>query len=93
MTSKFANMMSASHFLTAFFSLVKFSYCSKFHVNIIIGSGVMTIFFYKRLTINPEIGNTPVGVLLVRDTKFGMIVYNEMLLNASNARSYSFYRF
>ena len=30
--------------------LVKFSYWSKFHVNIITGSGVMTIFVYKGLT-------------------------------------------
>ena len=36
-------------------SLIKFSYWSKFHVSIITGSGVMTIFFYKGLTRNPEI--------------------------------------
>ena len=35
-----------------------FSYRSKFHVNIITGSGVMIIFFYKGLTRNPEIRNT-----------------------------------
>ena len=29
-------------------------------VNIMTGSGVMTIFVYKGLTRNPEIGNTPV---------------------------------
>ena len=29
-----------------------------FIVNIITGSGVMTIFFYKGLTRNPEIENT-----------------------------------
>ena len=38
-----------------FVSLVKFSHWSKFHVNIITGSGIMTIFFYKGLTRNPEI--------------------------------------
>ena len=43
-------------------SLVKFSYWSKLHVNIITGSGVMTISFYKGLARNPEIGNTPVWV-------------------------------
>ena len=43
-----------------FISLVNFSYWSNFYVNIIIGSWVMTIFFYKRLTRNPEIGNTTV---------------------------------
>ena len=36
---------------------------SKIHVNIITGSVIMTIFFYKGLTRNPEIGNTPVWVL------------------------------
>ena len=30
----------------------------KFHVNVITGSGDMTIFFFKGLTRNPEIGNT-----------------------------------
>ena len=33
-----------------FVSLVKFSNWSKFHVNIITGSGITTIFFYKGLT-------------------------------------------
>ena len=44
-------------------SLVKFSYCSRFHVDIIIGSGVMTIFAYKGLTRNLKIGSTPVWIL------------------------------
>ena len=42
------------NFFKLFFSLVKFSYRSKFHVNIITGSEVMIIFFYKGLTKNPE---------------------------------------
>ena len=46
--------------LRCFVALVKFSYWSKFHVNVITGSGVMTIFFYKGLTRNPENRNTPV---------------------------------
>ena len=50
-------------FLTFFVSLVKFSYWSKFHVSIITGSGIMTVFFYKGLTRNPEIRNIPVWVL------------------------------
>ena len=37
-----------------FVSLVNFIYWSKFHVNIITGSGVMTAFVYKGLTRNPE---------------------------------------
>ena len=40
-------------------SFVKFSYWSRFHVNIIIDSRVLTIFLYKGLTRNQEIGNTP----------------------------------
>ena len=60
----------------------------------------MTIFFYKGLTRNPEIGNTPVWVLpniwrlgRVMDTKFGTNVSNRMLLNAAKFQGYSFYRF
>ena len=59
------------------------------HVNIITGSGVMTIFFYKRLTRNPKIGNSHVWVLpniwrlgRVSDTKHGANVSNKMLLKA-----------
>ena len=37
-------------FWRCFVSLVTFSYWSKFHVNIITGSGIITIFFYKGLT-------------------------------------------
>ena len=36
-------------------SFVKFKYWSKFHVNIVTGSRVMTIFLYRGLTGNPEI--------------------------------------
>ena len=54
------DMMSLSIFLMSLFSLVKFSYWSKFHFKIITGSRIMTIFFYKRLTRNSEIRNTPV---------------------------------
>ena len=85
-------------FWRCFVSLVKFSYWSKFHVNIITGSGIMTIFFYKGLTRNQEIGNTLVSVLpniwrlgRLIDTKFGMNVSNRMLLNAAKSQGYSFY--
>ena len=77
-------------FRRCFVSLVKFSYCS----------GVMKIFFYKGLTRNLEIGNTPVWVLLniwslgqVRNTKFGTEVSNEMLLNAAKCQGYRFFHF
>ena len=86
-------------FCRCFVSLVKFSCWSTFHVNIINGSGVMTIFFYKWLAINSEIEYTPVFFPIVlrfgqfRDTKFSRNVSNEMLLNAGKCEDYSFYRF
>ena len=87
-------------FWCCYVSLVKLSYWSKFRVNIITRSGVMTIFIYKSLIRNLEIGNTPVWVLLniwrlgqVRDTKFGRNVSNDNLLNAANCQDYSFLPF
>ena len=79
---------------------MKFSYESKFHVNIITVSGVLAISFYKGLTRNGEIGNNPVWVLpniwrlgQVGDTKFGTNVSNKILLKAAKCQGYSFYRF
>ena len=96
----FRHDVNVKFFWRCFVSLVKFSYWSKIHVNIITGSGIMTIFFYKGLTRNPEIGNTPVWVLpniwrlgWVMDTKFGKNVSNRMLLNAAKFQGYSCYRF
>ena len=70
-------------FWRCFVSLVRFSYWSKFYVNIITGSGVGTIFFYKWLTRNPETENTPFWVLpniwrldWVRNAKFGTNAWN-----------------
>ena len=87
-------------FWVCFVSLAKFSYWSTFHVDIITGSGILTIFLYKGLTRNPEIGNTPVWVLpkiwrlgQVMDTKFGTNVSNRMLLNAAKFQGYHFYCF
>ena len=92
--------VSVKFFWRCFVSLVRFSYWSKFHVNITTGTGVMAIYFYKGLTRSPEIGNTPIWVLpniwrlgQVRDTKFDMGVSNEMSLNAAKWHRYSFYRF
>ena len=99
----FRHDINIKFFWRYFVSLVKFSYWSKFHVNTITGSGVMTIFFYKGLTRNPEIGNTPVWVLpniwrlgWVRNTEiteFGTSVSNKMLLNAAKYQGYTFYLF
>ena len=72
-------------------SLVKYSYWFKFHVNIISRFRVITIFTLKKLTRNPEIANTTVWILAnirrlgkVRYTKFGTVVSNKKLLNATN---------
>ena len=95
----FRHDVNVKFFWRCFVSLVKFSYWSKFHVNIIAGSGIMTIFFYKGLTRNPKIGNTPVWVFniwrlgRVMDIKFGTNVSNKMLLNAAKFQGYSFCRF
>ena len=77
-----------------------FSYWSKFHVNIITGSRVATIFLDKELGRNLEIENTSIWVLAniwrlgwFTDTKFGWKVSNEMLLNAAKSQDYSFCRF
>ena len=88
-------------FLTLFcFSCYFSSYWSKFHVNIITCSGVMTIYFYIGLNRKPEIRDTPVWVLSnicrlgqVRDTKLGVDVPNKTLLKAAKCKGHSFYRF
>ena len=56
MTIQFADMTSSSVFLSGLIT----GPTPQFHNNIITGSGVMTIFVYKGLTRNPEIGNTTV---------------------------------
>ena len=96
MTSQYFDMVK--FFWRCFVSLGKFSYWSKFHANIISGSGVMTIYFYKGLTRNSGIGNTPVWVLpniwrleRVRITKFDTDISDEMLLNAKKHQGYGFY--
>ena len=99
--SQFSDITPSSVFFwCCFVSLVKVSYWSKFHANIITASRLMKIFFCKGLTRNLEIGNTPVWVLpniwrlgQVKHTKFGMNVSNEMLLIAAKCQGYSFYHF
>ena len=75
---------------------VKFSYCFKFHVNIITSLRVRTMFVYKGLTRNQEIENTPVYVLpnnwrlwKLRNTKFGKNFSNDKLLNASRVTAFT----
>ena len=96
----FRHDVNVNFFWHCFVSLVKFSFWSKFHVNIITGSGVMTVSFYRGMTRGPEIEDTPVWVLSnkfrlgwVRNTKFGTDVSNKMLLNNEKYQSYTFNRF
>ena len=96
----FWNDVIVNFFDVFFVCFVKFIHWSKFHISIITGSGIMTIYFYKGLTRNPEIENTPVWVLRniwrleqIMDAKFGPNISNRMLLNASKFQGYSFYRF
>ena len=74
-------------------SPVKFSNWSKFHVNVITGLRVITIFVYEGLTRNLEIEYTPVWVLpniwrlgWARDAKFGPNVSHERLLNSAKCQ-------
>ena len=74
---------------------VKFSYWYRFHVTIMNGFGVMTIFNRKRW---PEIRYIPVYLLpniwrlgQVRDTKFCTKISSKKLLNAAKFQGYSFY--
>ena len=69
-------------------SLVKFRYWCKFHVNIITGSKVTTIFVDKGFTKNSEIGKNPVWVLSnilrlgkIRNTKLSLMKNYLMLQN------------
>ena len=60
----------------------------------------LVLEFFKGLTINPEIGNIPLSILLdiwrlgrVRDTRLDTNLSNEMLLIAGKCQGYSFYCF
>ena len=79
---------------------VRVSYWLKFHVSISTGSGVMTIFLYKGLIRNQEIGNILTWVSpniwslgRVRDATFGKNISHEILMNAAKCQGYSLYRF
>ena len=89
--------MTIKVFWNGFVSPVKFSYWFKSHINIITGSEVMTIFFYKGLSRHPENGNISVWVPpnnwrleWFRDTKFGRNVSNKMLLKAAKSKVAAF---
>ena len=58
------------------------------------GSGVLRISFYKRLTRNTEIGNTPSEFCPIPEDwaskEFGTNVSNKIFLNAAKSQGYSF---
>ena len=59
MMSQFAGMTPSSNFFeVVLFLLPSLVTGPSFNVNLIIGSGVLTILFYKELTRNLEIRNT-----------------------------------
>ena len=58
MRSQFNDLHHCEIFIHCHDFLIKSSEWSEFHVNIITGSGVMTIFFFKGLTRNPGTGYT-----------------------------------
>ena len=101
MMSQFAGMTPSSNFFeVVLFLLPSLVTGPSFNVNLIIGSGVLTILFYKELTRNLEIRNTLIWVLpniwrpgRVRYTKFVTNDSNEMLLNAGKCQGCSFYCF
>ena len=81
-------------------SLDKFNDWSKFYVNFMTGSGVMTIFIYnKGLTRNLEIGNTPSEFCPISEdwVKLGVPnlawISNKKLLNAAKCQACSCYCF
>ena len=61
--------------------------------NIMTSSGVMTIFIYKELTRNPEIGNAPSKFCAISADwgKLGANVFNKMLFNGSKCQGCNFY--
>ena len=91
MTSQFADMMSSSIFFWRLcVSLVNFSFWSKFHVNIVTGSGVKTIFVYKGC--DQKCGKfCPISGDW--GYQFELNVCNENFLNAAKFQVYRFYLF
>ena len=78
--------------------LAKFSYWSKFYVNIVAGSGLMTIFVYKGLTrIRKSEIHLSFAQYLETMASWGYQAWheysNKMLLNAAKCQGYNFYCF
>ena len=80
--------VNVKFFWRFFLFLVKFSCWSKFHVNIITDSGIITIFFITPVWVLPNIWR--LGQVM---DKFGTNVSNKILLNAAKFQGYSSYCF
>ena len=83
MTSQFFDMTSSLIPFEGLFLLLSSLVTGlKFHVNVITGSGDMTIFFFKGLTRNLEIGNIVAWVLpnICRLGKFRDTTVTQMFL-------------
>ena len=83
MTSQFFDMTSSLIPFEGLFLLLSSLVTGfKFHVNVITGSGDMTIFFFKGLTRNLEIGNILAWVLpnICRLGKFRDTTVTQMFL-------------
>ena len=85
-------------FWRCFVSRVRFTYWSKFHVDIATDSGVMINLLLQEIDQKYRNRKYPIWVLpniwkleQVRNTKFGMQVSNRLWLNAAKSQGYSFY--
>ena len=100
MMPDFLNMMSLSSMVNVVLFPLS-SFLSKFHFNIITGSGViMTSFVYKALTRYLEYGNTRLWIFpynwalkWASNRQFSANISNKKLLNAVKVHGYSFYHF
>ena len=100
MTSQFANMTSSSNcFDVVLFLLSSLVIDPSF---ILISSLVLELWQFTFIRVWPEIPKSGIPVWIlpniwrlgqVRDTKFGTVISNIMLLNAAKCQGYGFYRF
>ena len=82
MTSQFADIATSLILFIFPCFVVKFSYWSKFHANIITASGVMTILVYKGLTRNLKSKIPPSGFYQISGGwgKLGLPTFEQMSL-------------
>ena len=98
MTSQFSDMTLSSNFLDVVLFLLSSLVTGPSFMSI--SSMVLELWQFSFIRGCPEIGNTTIWFLpniwrlgRVRDTKFGINVSNEMLLNVAKCQGFSFDRF